>query len=244
MCVGLCFLAVSEVSNGPCWNPWQWLLHFLGVPGIKGITWCPAHGVPPRFLYPISAPVWREGPQKKSWHPGQWLPALLCSHFLASLMYEIGFFRDRPFRSSLFYFYFISCPLNGLQYCVFLFAHHFPGISGVKAQGCHRYGKHWSLVFQKFRAHTGEHVLWFRPAPHTSLPAFQLPEHDMNAYLLGSGLFCSTSGDFCSAQPLADFYPYAMLESIGGNPAEPVADWISIAPFQRWGEAGKNVVID
>lgn len=55
-------------------------------------------------------------------------------------------------------------------------------------------------------------------------PAFQLPEHDMNAYLLGSGLFCSTSGDFCSAQPLADFYPYAMLESIGGNPAEPVAD--------------------
>lgn len=34
----------------------------------------------------------------------------------------------------------------------------------------------------------------------------------------------STSGDFCSTQPLADFYPYAILEGMGGNPAEPVAD--------------------
>lgn len=70
--------------------------------------------------------------------------------------------------------------------------------------------------------------------------AFQLPEHDTNAYQWGSGLFCSTSGDFCSAQPLADFYPYAVLESMGGNPAEPVADWVSIAHFQRWGEAGRK----
>lgn len=56
------------------------------------------------------------------------------------------------------------------------------------------------------------------------MPAFQLPEHDINAYQSGPGLVCSTSGDFCSAQPLADFYPYAMLESMGGNPEEPVAN--------------------
>lgn len=55
-------------------------------------------------------------------------------------------------------------------------------------------------------------------------PAFQLPEHDINAYQSGSGLFCSTSDDFFSSQPPADFYLYGTLESMGENPLEPVAD--------------------
>lgn len=109
----------------------------------------------------------------------------------------------------------------GFSIVLFLFAHHFPGISGVKTQLSQTW-KTLVLDILSFPKVSGSYR--GTCSGHLLPPAFQLPEHDINAYQSLSGLFCSTSDDFCSAQPLADFYPYAMLESMGGNPAEPVAD--------------------
>lgn len=132
----------------------------------------------PGFLSPSqSACVKGRNPEKvlECWAAATSTALLLLSAFLSICK---DFSQGQTFQPfTVFYFYFISCLLNGLRHCAPLFAQHLPVNGRVKAQRSHRHGKPWPLGLRWFQVtHTGVHVLWYRSAPHTSLPAARMME--------------------------------------------------------------------
>ena len=141
----------------------------------------------------------------ESWAVATSTSLLTLSGFLAICKHFLG---DRPFNQLLtvFYFCFISCLLNGLQHHALLFAQHFPVIGRVKAQGCHRQWRPWPLGLRQFRAAcTAVHVLWFRPAPHTSLPAARMME--------GHSELRAAQDQDCFALPVVTSVGLSLLQS-------------------------------
>lgn len=124
-----------------------------------------------------SACVKGKSPEKvlESWALAASTALLMLSAFLSICK---DFSQGQTFQPfAVFYFYFISCLLNGLWHHALLFVQHLPVNGRVKAQGCHRHGRPWPLALRWSQAtHPGVRVLWYRPAPHPSLPAARMME--------------------------------------------------------------------
>lgn len=120
--MGLCFLSCSWSFKYSVSKPVPRIALLPGDAGWQGHGLrSSTRGLSQVSLAHLRAPVWREGVQKKSWSPGQWLLPLLCSLYLAFLASARIFLRDGPFNPSLC-FISTSFPASSMGFSIVLFS--------------------------------------------------------------------------------------------------------------------------